>query len=127
MIRGIGVDAVSIERIEKKEFSDHTIKRLFHPQEVEEAQNLGPLKAQFLASRFAAKEAFVKALGLGFKAISPSNICVTVDKEGRPTIALSFSDKKRLNLQQVEIHLSLTHENPLAIAFVVLEERDGSL
>jgi holo-[acyl-carrier protein] synthase len=79
----------------------------------------------FLASRFAAKEAFVKALGTGFTAIAPRNIEVVVDQKGQPSITLSEEDRQRLGLGEVNIHLSLAHEEPLALAFVVLELLHG--
>ena len=60
-IRGIGVDAVSLERMAKLVAGEHFVKRMFHPLEVKEGLELKEQQAQF-CSRFAAKEALVKAL-----------------------------------------------------------------
>jgi holo-[acyl-carrier protein] synthase len=83
-------------------------------------------RSQFLASRFAAKEALVKALGTGFRGISPSEIAVKVNAIGKPEIGLEAGILERLGFDSIVIHLSLTHEGPLAIAFVVVEEIDGA-
>jgi holo-[acyl-carrier protein] synthase len=127
VIKGIGVDSVSIPRFIKKNFSSHIIQRMFHPSEVKQIHTLeGESRFSFMASRFAAKEAFVKALGEGFRAIAPSHIAVVVDELGKPTLQLDEKDRMRLHLENVRIHLSLTHEDPTAIAFVVLEETCGT-
>lgn len=105
----------------------HVLSRLFHPSEVEQANNMEQGRAQFLASRFAAKEALVKALGTGFRGIGPSQIAVAVDEAGRPHINLTHELLEQLGLTRSTIHLSLTHEGPLALAFVIVEDVDGPL
>jgi holo-[acyl-carrier protein] synthase len=127
-IRGIGVDAVAIERMNTQRMGMHVIQRLFHPDEVAEALELSPnRRAEFLASRFAAKEAFVKALGTGFRGIAPKDIWVSVDGMGRPSIQIDPTVKATLDLDSAHIHLSLTHEQSFAIAFVVVEDGYASL
>lgn len=126
-IRGIGVDAVSIDRMDTRRIRDHVLSRMFHPSEVEQANSMEQGRAQFLASRFAAKEALVKALGTGFRGIGPSQIAVAVDETGQPHIDLSRELLEQLGLTRSIIHLSLTHEGSLALAFVVVEDNDGSL
>lgn len=124
-IRGIGVDAVAVERMESGRLSTHVLSRLFHPDEVAQALVMEHGRAQFLASRFAAKEAFVKALGTGFRGIGPSQIAVFVDDAGQPHIELSATLLESLHLTRSVIHLSLTHEGSLALAFVIVEDVDG--
>ncbi len=127
-IRGIGIDAVAINRMDSQRMTLHVLKRMFSATEVTEALELeGLLRSEYLASRFAAKEAFVKALGTGFRGISPSEISVTVDSVGKPSLVVLQEVKDRLCLDSCSVHLSLTHEKDLAIAFVVLEDFDGSL
>lgn len=125
MILGIGVDSVSIERAGR--LSDAAVKRFFAPQEVQEYLSLRDahpeIRAQFLASRFAVKEAYAKARGLGFCGdIVLSEICVVKNEAGCPSIQLS--GKTAEAAPKCKIHLSITHEAPLATAFVILETED---
>lgn len=125
MILGIGVDAVCISRMEK--LGDATLKRIFSTEELEEYENLhavAEIKNQYLASRFAVKEAYAKARGLGFGSkISPQEITTKKDENGKPFIVLK--GKTLENAPKCNVQLSITHEDPLAIAFVVLEGFDG--
>ena len=119
---GIGVDAVSIERTKK--LSPRALQKMFSPAELEAYSKLEnaheDVKAQFLASRFAVKEAYSKARGTGFNAVVvPNEITTAKEKDGRPYVVLS--GKTLDNAPRSVIHLSLTHEMPLAIAMVVLE------
>ncbi len=126
-IRGIGVDAVSIERMNMDRMGSHVIARMFHPKEVAEVQTIVAAKqSEYLASRFAAKEALVKALGTGFRGISPSQIAVITDDLGNPSIALDREVLLAHALDNTQIHVSITHEKSLAIAFVVLEASHGA-
>lgn len=130
-IFGIGVDAVAINRMEGPRITAHMVARLFHPSEVLQSQGLeGRVRSEFLASRFAAKEAFVKALGTGFHGIVPSDIAVTVDADGKPSLVLHGAALAGFDAAHRRLHLSLTHEDPLAIAFVVIEmigDGDGQM
>ena len=108
---------------------------MFSPCELEEYSKLEKahedVRAQFLASRFAVKEAYSKARGTGLNGlVIPNEITTAKEKDGRPYIILSGSTLD--NAPRAVIHLSLTHEQPLAIAMVVLEsddsgDSDGSL
>ncbi len=124
-IRGVGLDAVKIGRINCQRMSRHIIARLFHPLEVSELLKLKSGQEEFLASRYAAKEALVKALGSGFRGIYPSDIAVVTNAAGAPSFKLSAQILQRFNLEEALIHLSLTHEASLALAFVVVEEHCG--
>lgn len=126
VLRGIGVDAVKISRMDPERMGLHVLKRMFHAQEVEQLKTMQQGQSEFLASRFAAKEALVKALGTGFRGISPSEICVIVDATGKPEFLLSDELKIKLTIESVGLHLSITHEGDLAIAFVVVEDIDGA-
>ena len=122
-IRGIGVDAVSLERMTKLVESEYSVKRMFHPLEVKEGLELKKeQQAQFFASRFAAKEALVKALGTGFRGVRPAQICVGVDELGKPSFQLDQEIISAFNLEKAQTHLSLTHEKDLACAFVIVED-----
>lgn len=129
MVYGIGIDAVLIERMAVGAIKEHAIQRLFHPSEVAQANTLqGQARAQFLASRFAAKEALGKALGCGLCGLVPAEIAVVTDDNGRPSIQLEGQTSQYVQglVPDCRIFVSLTHEPPLALAQVLLttgEER----
>lgn len=124
MIIGIGTDIVHIPRIAtilayKRE---RFLQRILSPSErklFEEA----PKQAEFLAARFAAKEAAVKAMGTGFRqGVSYLQISVHWEVSGKPTLV--FADKAAAIVNQLQMkraHLTITHEREYALAFVVLE------
>jgi len=98
------------------------LERYFHPQELEGVLSKGKGDAHSLAARFAAKEAFGKALGTGLAGIVLKDIIVINSHNGRPEIravntALGALEKSGAN----RVHLSLTHEHEYAAAVVVLE------
>ncbi|NCB01019.1 MAG: holo-[acyl-carrier-protein] synthase [Spirochaetia bacterium] len=119
MIYGIGVDIVDIERMNDSHMTPFVINRLFHPVEIENIPQQG--KEAYLASRFAAKEAFVKALHTGFRKIAPRDICVVNDELGRPHYIFSDNVKDLLPKNLTSIHLSISHEKHIAIAYTVIE------
>ena len=85
MILGIGIDAVSIERTKK--LKGKALEKMFSPIELEEYSKLEnaheDIKAQFLASRFAVKEAYSKACGTGFDgSVIPNEITTAKEKDG---------------------------------------------
>ncbi len=119
MIKGIGVDLVKIERVSK--LTEYQIKRMFAPSEAERALSLvGREKEEFLASRYAAKEAFAKALGTGIRGFGLSDVEVKTDGKGAPY--LSFSENIVPLVEGLNFHLSLSHEEDVAIAMVVCDE-----
>jgi holo-[acyl-carrier protein] synthase len=124
VIYGVGTDVVEIGRIEKAlaRFGERFAKRILCEPELQRfAAHRQP--AAYLAKRFAAKEAFTKALGTGIHA--PANwhgVWVRNLPSGKPV--LEFSDKLTKLLQQRKIlhsHLSLTDERGVAMATVILE------
>ncbi|HUQ26714.1 MAG TPA: holo-ACP synthase [Burkholderiales bacterium] len=124
MIYGVGTDIVEVGRIEKAlaRFGDRFAKRILCDPELKRFQNHRQ-KANYLAKRFAAKEAFTKALGTGIHA--PANwhgVWVKNLPSGKPV--LEFSDPLKLLLDKRGIsnsHLSLADERGMAVATVILE------
>ena len=122
MITGIGVDIVAIKRMEKWILNPSLIERYFHPEELAYVKINGNLSAPSLAARFAAKEAFGKALGTGLKGLVLKDIMVKNRQNGQPEIVVFSSALKALGESSANrVHLSLSHENDNAIAMVVLE------
>ncbi len=124
MIRGIGVDIVKVDRIERavERWGYRFLKRIFTAAEIERCQQRAR-PAQCLALRFAAKEAFAKALGLGMrKGLRWRDIEVVHDHLGKPDLLL-YNQAQRL-LEAMEASrtwLSLSDERESALAVVVLE------
>lgn len=131
MIIGVGCDLVDIRRIENMliKYDERFMLKIFATNELKSSIKKEQL-ANFLAKRFAAKEAFVKALGLGFrKGIKWKDICLLKDELGKPYIKLSGEAKNQLQLlakkskkeSEAKIHVSLSDEPPYAQAMIVLE------
>lgn len=124
MIRGIGVDIVKVDRIERavERWGDRFLKRIFTPAEIERCQQRAR-PAQCLALRFAAKEAFAKALGLGMrKGLRWRDIEVVHDHLGKPDLLLHNQAQRLLEAMEASrTWLSLSDERESAVAVVVLE------
>ncbi|MCD7101091.1 holo-ACP synthase [Pseudoclavibacter sp. 13-3] len=143
MIAGIGVDTVNLER-----FAEHLHRtprlreRLFSPvelcgsdgdphdrHETTDAAAAGQHPPQAtraprpeqLAARFAAKEALIKALGGGVPGFAFADISVVNDEHGAPRFELTGRIADYVSSQQLRLHVSLTHDAPVAQAFVVAE------
>ncbi len=127
MIVGIGTDVCSIERIQKSldRFGDRLVKRILTPAERARFTRVKD-KAGHLAKRFAAKEAFAKAIGTGIHApFTWHGITVTRNMRGKPGIEPSAQMAKHLRKIGVTgAHISLTDDGDVAMAFVVLEGKD---
>ena len=131
MIIGIGSDLCNIERIERsiERFGDRFLQRVFTDVERAKADSRPYTRAGTLAKRFAAKEAFSKAVGTGFKqGVFMKDIGVVNAPSGAPTLKLAGGAKARLDAltpagHSVDIHLTLTDEYPWAQAFVILALR----
>ena len=124
MIFGIGTDIVEVSRIETSiaQFGDDFAKRILATSEFTSYQQ-SQIKARFLAKRFAAKEAFSKALGTGLRAPATfQNIVVSHDDLGKPILILAAELQSLLNSKNItQTHISISDEKNLAAAFVVLE------
>ena len=129
MIIGLGSDLCSIERIQASldRFGARFETRVFTAVERAKADRRPFTKAGTLAKRFAAKEAFSKAVGTGFKAgVFMRDIGVVNAASGAPTLALTGGAKARLDAltppgHRAAVHLTMTDDHPWAQAFVVIE------
>ena len=125
MILGIGVDMVAVERMFKWLENTALMERYFTQGEITYVKNRGEGAAASLAARYAAKEAFGKALGRGLKGISLKDISVQVDGRGKPCFVLSGTAGEALKeTGGTQVHLSLSHDASLAIAQVIIEGED---
>ncbi|MFA5967820.1 MAG: holo-ACP synthase [Sphingomonas sp.] len=129
MILAIGSDLCNIDRIQAslERFGERFENRVFTDVERARAARRPFTKAGTLAKRFAAKEAFSKAVGTGFKAgVFMKDIGVVNARSGAPTLALAGGAKARLDAitppgHVAVVHLTLTDDHPWAQAFVVIE------
>jgi len=122
MITGIGVDIVQVRRMERWLENDKLLERYFNSEELSIIQSKGKSASQSLAARFAAKEAFGKALGTGLLNIPLKDITVCAEQNGKPVIKLKAAAQKAFEKSGAEkIHVSLSHEKENAIAMIVLE------
>jgi holo-[acyl-carrier protein] synthase len=135
MIFGIGIDLVSIDRIEKLmlQFKEKFAEKIFTSNEILRANQIKTSNKNsssvvlFYAKRFAAKEAFAKALGLGIgRGIDFKDIEIENDALGKPQIKILNGKeiflKKHFDCKNFATHLSLTDEKTMASAFVIIEK-----
>ena len=131
MILAIGSDLCNIERIRRSldRFGERFENRVFTPVERAKAARRPYTRAGTYAKRFAAKEAFSKAVGTGFKAgVFMKDIGVVNARSGAPTLALTGGAAARLASlipagHEAVVHLTLTDDHPWAQAFVIIEAR----
>ena len=131
MIIAIGSDLCNIERIQASldRFGERFELRVFTELERAKAARRPYTRAGTYAKRFAAKEAFSKAVGTGFRhGVFMKDIGVVNAPSGAPTLALTGGAAQRLALltpdgHEAFIHLTLTDDHPWAQAFVVIEAR----
>jgi holo-[acyl-carrier protein] synthase len=129
MIVGLGSDLCNIERIQNSldRFGQRFLDRVFTEKEQAKAARRPHTRAGTLAKRFAAKEAFSKAVGTGFKAgVFMRDIGVVNAPSGAPTLELTGGAKARLDALTPDghfarVHLTLTDDHPWAQAFVIIE------
>ena len=124
MILGLGTDIVNISRIESllEKWRDRFINRVFTRKERDYCMDK-KFPSQHFAARFAAKEAFLKALGVGLGyGISMKDIEVTTNSIGNPSIVLHGKAKEACCKRNMKkIFLSLSHDGEYGIAQVILE------
>lgn len=122
MIIGIGIDSVHIPRIQHWLDTPGILKRFFHPDELSQIMNKKKCTAESLAARFAAKEAFGKALGIGLRGIRLSDMLVLNTASGKPEIHVYNTALAALqHAGGKKIHISITHEKDTASAVVIIE------
>ena len=115
MIKGIGIDISAPERF--LEMGEKMLSRLFTEHEIAAA----PMRsAEYFASRFAAKEAFSKAMGTGIQGFSLTEVEIDEDDRGKPFFRLS--GRAAALAAGLTLHLSISHEREAAVAMVVAEE-----
>ena len=123
MIVGTGIDIVKNERFKKWVEDEKILNRFFHPVEVDYVKSKKATAMEHLAARFAAKEAFVKALGTGFCGINLKDICVQNEASGKPVLKLeSTAQEKLVESGASTVHLSISHEREYTVARVTLEK-----
>jgi holo-[acyl-carrier protein] synthase len=128
MIAGIGMDLLDIERVEQLLAQPHGqrfVERVLTEREREQAAKRGNRLAEFVAGRFAAKEAVAKALGCGIgREVGFHDIRIAPDERGKPECRLSDAAWERLGVSEpLTIHLSITHSATTAGAYAVIEDR----
>ena len=133
MIIGLGSDLCNIERIQNSldRFGERFVARVFTATERAKAERRPFTRAGTYAKRFAAKEAFSKAVGTGFKrGVFMRDIGVVNLPSGQPTLALTGGARERLDAITPEghlahIHLTMTDDHPFALAVVIITAIPG--
>ena len=123
MIAGVGTDIVAIERVGKlyERHGERALEKLLAPDERADFEKASD-PARFLAKRFAAKEAFGKALGIGVATPATlPNIAVTHDALGKPDFQYAPKLAELMQERGLIAHLSISDEQDCALAFVVME------
>ena len=126
-IIGNGVDIIKNSRINSSLKIKGFLNRIFTEKEIQQGKKIKN-KINFYAKRFAAKEAFVKAIGTGFRSeINFIDIEIKNYKNGKPYILLSKKLKnflqKKFKIQKYKVFLSLSDEKDYSIAFVVIDKK----
>ncbi len=128
-IFGIGTDIVNIKRMEKSlnKYGNNFKKRIFSKNEINYCENKKN-PSSFYAKRFAAKEAFSKALGTGFRnGLNFKDISIVNDKFGKPFIKknnkINNFMKRKFKTKNINIFLSISDEKKHSVAFVILEKK----
>ena len=126
-IIGNGVDIIKNSRINSSLKIKGFLNRIFTKKEIDQGKKLKN-KINFYAKRFAAKEAFVKAIGTGFRSdINFIDIEIKNHRNGKPYISLSKKLKnllkKKFKIQKYKVFLSLSDEKDYSIAFVVIDKK----
>lgn len=124
LIIGIGTDIVEIKRIEEiiDRSKGNFLQRVFTQGEIEYS-NSKRRSIQHFAARFAAKEAILKALGIGFRDVTWRDMEIVNNNLGKPEVLLAGNVKEIASQKNIKNwHISLSHSDEKAIAFVIAEE-----
>jgi holo-[acyl-carrier protein] synthase len=122
MILGVGIDVVHVYRLKRWEKVPGLFTRFFHEQELAAALPRGEGGILSLAARFAAKEAFGKALGTGLHGFALKEIAVMNDESGKPHLHLYGRAQESFeHYGGQRVFVSLSHERDNALAVVVIE------
>jgi holo-[acyl-carrier protein] synthase len=125
-IVGTGVDIVENSRIKKSILNNSFLNRVFTNEEILISKKMKN-KSSYFAKRFAAKEAFVKSLGIGFRnGFNFKDISVINDKLGKPSFFITKKIKnlikKRFRINSFNFFLSISDEKKYSIAFVIFQK-----
>tara|TARA_B110001452_G_scaffold210187_1_gene180556 strand:+ start:80 stop:466 length:387 start_codon:yes stop_codon:yes gene_type:complete len=126
-ILGIGVDIVENSRITKSLKNNLFIKRIFSNSEILNAKKIKDNK-NYYAKRFAAKEAFVKSVGTGFRnSLNFKDISIINDKYGKPSFFINEKIKKiikkKFKTSSFDFFLSISDEKKYSVAYVILQKK----
>ena len=126
-ILGIGVDIVENSRISKSLKNNLFIKRIFSNSEILIAKTIKDKKSYY-SKRFAAKEAFAKSIGTGFRYnLNFKDISIINDKEGKPLFLITEKIKriikKKFKTSSYDLFLSMSDEKKYSIAYVILQKK----
>ena len=124
---GIGVDIIKNSRIKKSIINKNFINRIFSAEEINESKKKKN-KVSFFSKRFAAKEAFSKALGSGFRnGLNFKDISIFNNRSGKPLIRingkLKLLIKKKFKTKKINTFLSISDEKSYSIAYVIIEKK----
>lgn len=126
MIFGIGCDIADVSRFEKWVSDINMYGRFFNPNEFPSDSMRVQRKCEHLASRFAAKEAFSKALGTGVRDFSLDEVWVRNTELGKPELVVegkALEILEKMCGKDACVHVSLSHEKKYAVACVIIEVR----
>ena len=128
-ILGTGIDIVENLRIKRSLNNDQFITRIFSTNEILLSKNVKD-KTGYYSKRFAAKEAFVKSIGTGFRNnLNFKDISVVNDKSGKPSFLITDKLKKIVKIQfkvsSFNFFLSISDEKNYSIAFVILQKNNA--
>lgn len=117
MIKGIGIDIIEIGRVKEAvdKYGAGFLNKVFTPDEIKYCRSHKSLKYPELAVRFAAKEAFAKAIGTGIGGIGWQEIEIVNDAKGKPSLAIKGKKARK-------VHVSLSHSRDYAVASVYVEK-----
>ncbi|MDA9646345.1 holo-ACP synthase [Candidatus Pelagibacter sp.] len=126
-ILGVGVDIVENSRITKSIKNNYFIKRIFSSSEILASVKIKDKKSYF-SKRFAAKEAFVKSIGTGFRNdLNFKDISITNDKLGKPSFIITEKIKKiikkKFKISSFNFFLSISDEKKYSVAYVILQKK----
>lgn len=132
MIYGIGHDILEVDRVKKiveSQSGARFIQKVLTEQERALLSEKEPRRTEYVAGRFAVKEAVVKAFGCGISSqIGLLDIEVLPDAAGKPVARLHPASWQRLGLaqEQFNIHVSISHQPGMASAFCIVEQQDSN-
>ena len=126
-ILGIGVDIIENSRISKSLKNEFFIKRIFSNKEILTAKKIKN-KKNYYSKRFAAKEAFAKSIGTGFRdKLNFKDISIINDNLGKPSFVINEKIKriikKQFKVSSFNFFLSISDEKKYSIAYVILQEK----